>query len=80
MNYKIFENGTQINTIVADENFVNHYCEEMGYTYEPTSEESSIPEVKPPSNELLEAQIQATSDRQEFLEDCIAEMATLLYS
>lgn len=38
------------------------------------------PEVTPPpSNEMLSAQVQAISDRQEFIEDCIAEMAMELY-
>jgi hypothetical protein len=30
-------------------------------------------------NKILHAQIQAASDRQDFLEECIAEMATLIY-
>ena len=31
-------------------------------------------------NKLLKAQVQAASDRSDFLEDCIAEMATLVYN
>ena len=31
-------------------------------------------------NKLLSAQIKAQSERTEFLEDCIAEMATLVYN
>lgn len=30
-------------------------------------------------NTLLKAQIQAQSDRSDFVEDCIAEMATVVY-
>ncbi len=30
-------------------------------------------------NKLLRAQVQALSDREEFLEDCIAEMAVQVY-
>ena len=30
-------------------------------------------------NKLLKAQLQAQSDRADFIEDCIAEMATLIY-
>lgn len=30
-------------------------------------------------NSLLKAQIQAQSDRSDFVEDCIAEMATVVY-
>lgn len=30
-------------------------------------------------NKLLQAQLQAQSDRSDFVEECIAEMATLVY-
>ena len=60
MRYKIFENGIEINTIVADEAFVKSYCEKHGYTYE----KDILPEVEPiytPTNEeritILEEQI-----------------------
>ena len=32
------------------------------------------------TNTLLSAQIQAVSDRGEFVEDCIAEMAEVIYA
>ena len=32
--YKIYENKTLINTIVADESFCKQYCAKHGYTYE----------------------------------------------
>ena len=57
--------------------------EEMDADYAP-------PEVKPTDAErisqlesekkLLTAQIQALSDRNDFMEDCIAEMATIVYA
>lgn len=31
--YKIYENGTEINRIVADKDFCDTYCAENGYTY-----------------------------------------------
>ena len=31
-------------------------------------------------NEMLKAQVQAISDRNDFVEDCIAEMATVVYA
>lgn len=34
MRYKIFENGKEINIIIADEEFVMSYCAENNYTYE----------------------------------------------
>lgn len=45
-----------------------------------------LPESKPTiddlikENELLKAQIQAQSDRNDFMEDCIAEIAMQIYS
>ena len=57
--------------------------EEMDADYMP-------PEVKPTDAErisqlesekkLLTAQVQALSDRNDFMEDCIAEMATIVYA
>ena len=57
--------------------------EEMDADYVP-------PEVKPTDAErisqlesekkLLTAQLQALSDRNDFIEDCIAEMATIVYA
>ena len=57
--------------------------EEMDANYVP-------PEVKPTDAErisqlesekkLLTAQVQALSDRNDFMEDCIAEMATIVYA
>lgn len=34
MVFKIYKNGEEINTIVADANFVTSYCEKHGYTFE----------------------------------------------
>lgn len=50
MRYKIFENGIEINTIIADEAFVKSYCEKRGYTYE----EDILPEVEPAEPEVTE--------------------------
>lgn len=47
MNYKIFENGELINTIVADESFVTAYCQENGSTYELVEETQSPSAVAP---------------------------------
>ena len=49
MNYKIFQNGEQINTIVADEAFVTSYCKDNGYTYEAVE---PTPEPEPEQEEL----------------------------
>ena len=34
MNYRIYENGVHVNTIVSDPDFIDTYCSENGYTYE----------------------------------------------
>lgn len=46
MRYKIFKDGEQINTIVAEPDFVENYCAENGYTYEEEilHEPESVPE------------------------------------
>ena len=43
-NYRIFRDGEEINTIVADEAFCASYCERNGYTYEQMPEPEPIPE------------------------------------
>lgn len=57
MDYKIFQNGEQINTIVADEAFVSAYCAEHGYTYEAVEPE---PEPTPEPTQLDRVEAQAT--------------------
>ena len=50
--YKIFENGKEINRIVADEDFVVPYCERNGYTYElEVPPEPPEPQPEPPTTE-----------------------------
>lgn len=41
---KIFENGEQVNHIVADEAFVARWCEKHGYTYEMDPKPPAPPE------------------------------------
>ena len=68
---------------LVDGRRVERTQEEMDADYVP-------PEVKPTDTErilqlesekkLLTAQVQALSDRNDFMEDCIAEMATIVYA
>lgn len=91
MRYKIFDNGEQINTIEADFLFVAAYCQSAGYTFE----EDPLPDVQFPisepttaerlaalesENKLLKEQVSAQADQAEFYEDCIAEMAAVVYA
>ena len=47
MKYIIFQDGNEINTIVADEAFCSKYCEQNGYTYELMSEPEPDPIPEP---------------------------------
>ena len=77
-----------------DERGIYRYKLVDGKPVERTQEEMDAdyvpPEVKPTDAErisqlesekkLLTAQVQALSDRNDFMEDCIAEMATIVYA
>lgn len=52
MRYKIFKDGESINTIIADEDFVESYCDQNGYTYE-LEPAIVTPTVKEPTTEEL---------------------------
>lgn len=52
--------------------------EEMDADYVPPEPVKTVDELAA-ENELLRAQVQAPSDRGEFIEDCIAEMAMQVY-
>lgn len=90
MNYRVFKNGDLINTITASEQFVRQYCEQFGYSYELIPEVIDPPVEQPPTpeervaaleeNKLLTAQMSAQSEQMDFYEDCIAEMASIVYA
>lgn len=89
MKYKILKDGEVINTIVSDESFVEAYCNANGYTFEAMPEPEPEPEQPSDSerlaaleeeNTLLKAQVSAQSDQMDFYEDCIAEMAAVVYA
>ena len=79
---------------LTDERGVYRYKLVDGKPVERTQEEMDAdyvpPEVKPTDAErilqlesekkLLTAQVQALSDRNDFMEDCVAEMATIVYA
>lgn len=79
---------------LKDDRGIYRYKLVDGKPVERTQEEMDVdyvpPEVKPTDTErilqlesekkLLKAQIQALSDRNDFMEDCIAEMATIVYA
>jgi len=66
-NYRIFRDGNEINTIVADEAFCSEYCEKNGYTYELMPEEPEIVEVEPTTEERVTALEETTTQQGEIL-------------
>ena len=86
--------GNYFDKPLCDERGIYRYKLVNGRPVERTQEEMDAdyvpPEVKPTDEErisqlesekkLLTAQVQALSDRNDFMEDCIAEMATIVYA
>ena len=57
-------------------NISDYLYTEEGYTYDPLPRDPEQPD----EITLLRAQVQALSERNEFMEDCIAEMAEMVYA
>lgn len=93
MEYCIVEDGVIVNMIVAEANFAGEIGALPGYdgaaiggAYTPPA-----PEPEPPTtderlekleaeNKLLREQVSAQADQAEFYEECIAEMAAIVYA
>nr|DAJ11429.1 MAG TPA: JAKMIP CC3 domain [Caudoviricetes sp.] len=91
MNYCIVNDENVIeNIIVADEEFALSIGAKEGYdgaavgdTYSPPPPPPTIDErvtTLESENDLLKQQLKAASDQNDFLEDCIAEMAEIVYA
>lgn len=82
MYFNIYENKIKINSIIGDEDFVKELCLNNNYTYEKIEvpEKKSDVEQLQQENKLLKAQLQAQTERSDFIEDCIAEMAGVIYN
>lgn len=91
MNYCIVNDENVIeNIIVADEEFALSIGAKEGYdraaigdTYSPPAPPPTIDDrvtTLESDNNLLKQQLKAASDQNEFLEDCIAEMAEIVYA
>lgn len=91
MNYCIVNDENIIeNIIVADEEFALSIGAKEGYdgaaigdTYSPPDPPPTIDErvtTLESDNDLLKQQLKAASDQNDFLEDCIAEMAAIVYA
>ena len=91
MNYCIVNDENVIeNIIVADEEFALSIGAKEGYdgaaigdTYSPPAPPPTIDErvtTLESENDLLKQQLKAASDQNDFLEDCVAEMAQIVYA
>ena len=90
MRFTILKDGSIINTIVGEEEFCKSYCAENGYTYDAEPMPEPEPEPEPTTeervaaleaeNKTLKAQVSAQSEQMDFYEECIAEMATVVYA
>lgn len=93
MNYCIVEDGVIVNMIVAEADFAAEIGALPGYdgaaiggAYTPPAPESKPPttserlEKLEAENKLLREQVSAQADQAEFYEDCIAEMAAIVYA
>lgn len=82
MYFNIYENKIKINSIIGDEDFVKELCLNNNYTYEKIEvpEKKSDVEQLQQENKLLKAQLQAQTERSDFIEDCIAEIAGVVYN
>ena len=91
MNYCIVNDENIIqNIIVADEEFAlsigakeSYDGATIGGTYSPPAPPPTIEDrvtTLESENDLLKQQIKAASDQNDFLEDCIAEMAGIVYA
>ena len=84
--YALYHNSEIVNTIVADDAFIKEYCSTMRYTYKEinstsaTNTNESLVEQLQQENKLFKAQLQAQTERSDFIEDCIAEMAGVVYN
>lgn len=91
LSIEMVEKGVLVDEVPFDERlegksstlFVNPQTKEMWYEYldlskEPAAIESEIEEIKQ-ENKMLKAQNNALSERADFIEDVVAEMAVQVY-
>jgi len=71
-----------VNIILGDDGKISNISKGQEITPDPTPEPESKPTVEELANEnkLLKAQLQAQTERSDFMEDCVAEMAEKVYA
>lgn len=89
--YEIFVNGVFQNRIRASEMYVKKKYSKPGYSYIKIRDADDAKTIAPDQttmkigeltdeNSLLKAQVQALTNQNDFLEDCITEMAQIVYA
>ena len=76
--------GNYFEKPLTDDNGIYRYKYSNGAVYEKTEEEIEaeilkLPVSPPSETEILKAQLKAVVERNDFIEDCIAEMAMQIY-
>ena len=86
MEYCVVENGIIQSIIVIEEKDLGYFDvvpsypnAKIGDRYSPPPSDHERISLLEKENAQLKAQVQAATDRTEFLEDCIAEMAGQVY-
>lgn len=81
------EYGIVLNIILADEKLANamnlrpiYDGVQIGEEYDPLLTTNNKIRSLEAENKILKAQLQAQGESHDFLEDCIAEMAQIVYS
>lgn len=91
MDYLLIENGVIVNKIICEDDKTvalfgavpSYEGAAIGDTYSPPAPPPTIDErvtTLESDNTLLKQQLKAASDQNDFLEDCIAEMAEIVYA
>ena len=91
MDYLLIENGVIVNIIICEDDETaalfgavpSYDGAAIGDTYSPPAPPPTIDErvtTLESDNALLKQQLKAASDQNDFLEDCIAEMAGIVYA
>lgn len=89
--YEIFVNGIFQNRIRASEMYVKKKYSKPGYSYIKIRDAGDAKNIAldqtamkigelTDENNLLKAQVQALTNQNDFLEDCITEMAQIVYA
>ena len=87
--YNLYDKeGNFVNSIVSDEIFIEIYCKENEFTYELEQSEDLEPGESPVNpiellqeeNRQLKAKITVLEEQTMILEECIVEMAGVVYA